>query len=115
MKLTRIVSKNLVRPGQAQILPLPDLLVIVPKSHRCESDSDTQKEPNKNIPEVGPEQSRDNNTEIDEHPAHGRRTGFRLVGLRPIFPNILADLKLLEQPHQPRTQSRESNSAVKLA
>ena len=84
----------------------PDFLVIVPKADDPESHRRTQGEPHKDVAEVRPKQRGNNNAEKDQHAAHGGRSGLGLVRFRPVFADVLANLKFLELPYQPRAQNQ---------
>ena len=98
------LQQELPPRGQAQVLAAPDFLVIVPETDGGKGQGHAQREPNEDVAEVRPKHRRNNDTENDEHAAHGGRARLGLVSLRPVFADVLTNLEFLELPHQPRPQ-----------
>ena len=54
------------------------------------------RDPDEQVAQVGPQQSRDHDGNGDQQAAHGRSAGLFLMGLGPLFPDELADLKFAQ-------------------
>ena len=65
----------------------------------------------KRIAQVGPQQRRHDDRDGDQHPAHGGRAGFFLVGLRAFFADVLADLKFAQAVDDQRPDDQASEQA----
>ncbi len=82
----------------------PDLGVVVPKSDASEAHQSEHRDPHVWIRKIRPQQRRHHDRDDDQDSAHGRRARFLLVRLRPVFPDVLADLKFAQLGDQPRPQ-----------
>ena len=80
---------------------LGELPVVVDKADQTEPERDHDHEPDVTHGQVGPEQRGDGDREDDEDAAHRRRTLLGKVGIRPVFPDGLADLEVVELADQP--------------
>ena len=80
---------------------LGELPVVVEKADEAVSDHDHDDEPDVADGQVGPEERGDRHGEDDQDAAHRRRPFLGKVGIRPVLPDGLADLELLELADQP--------------
>src|SRR5208283_4718231 len=58
------------------------------------------------VAKVGPQQSGNNHPDNDEHTAHGRSSGFLLVGLGAILADVLADLEVTQTANDGRPDQK---------
>ncbi len=86
-----------VRPSDC--LPAK-LLPIVHEPDHTEAERDRDDEPDVEIREIGEEKSRQEKGKEDQHPAHRRRAGLRLMALGTVGADLLADLQRLQATNQ---------------
>ena len=77
--------------GQAFRVAVDHLLPIVDPANGTEADGHDQHHPHVAVGEVGPQQRGDGDGDQNQHAAHGRRSGFGEMGLRPVSTHCLAD------------------------
>ncbi len=82
--------------GEPQIPSVHHFDVVVGKSNGGEGAGGKHRDPYEQVAQVGPQQSRDHDGNGDQQAAHGRSAGFFLMGLGPLFPDELADLKFAQ-------------------
>ena len=89
-----------------------ELPVIIEKPDEAESEHHHDHEPDVADGQVGPEQGGDRDGEDDQDAAHRRSPFLGEVGIRPVFPNRLADLELLEPSDQPGADDKADDERV---
>ena len=78
------------------------LQIIVGKTDRAERQRRQHGNPHEAVAEVGPQQSRNDHADNDEHSAHGRSAGLLLVGLGAVLADVLADLEVTQAANHGR-------------
>ena len=63
------------------------------------------------IGDVGPQNRRDEDGDVDEDAAHRRRAGLLLMRLRPFFADVLAELDAAHPLDQPRAEDEGDDAA----
>ena len=103
------LQADLLRRGQAEIPPLDDFDVVIGKTNRAEGQRGKHHQPDEGIGKVAPQQCRQEDSNTDEHAAHGWSAGLFLVALGTVLANVLADLKLTQllNDERPDEQSDE--------
>ena len=93
---TRIWQVNFCSRRQALGLPLDEFEIVVDETDRSESDGRDDHQPHIAVGHIGPEQRGQHNGKDDENPAHGRRSAFCQMPLRPVVSNLLPEFDLLQ-------------------
>ena len=81
---------------KSQVAPVHDLDVVISETDAAEGERREHYHPNERIGKITPQKGRQQDRDADEHAAHSRRAGFFLVFLRPLFADVLADLKFAQ-------------------
>ncbi len=84
---------------EPEIAAMHDLEVIVRETDGGKGKGRHHRNPHEAVGQVGPQQRGYQHSDHDQHPAHGRCTGFLLVGLGAVFANVLTDLKFTQPAH----------------
>lgn len=86
---------------KAEAAALDHLDVVIGKADGTEGRGGEDREPDKGVGRVRPEDGGQQNGDADKHSAHGGRAGFFQVRLGPIFTDKLADLELAQLLNDP--------------
>ncbi len=87
--------------GQTERSLLFDLRVIIHETDCGERYRDKQKNPDEPIGKIAPKNCGEQNAREDDQSSHRWRSGLSLMGGRAFFPDVLADLKLLQLADSP--------------
>ena len=93
---TSICRPNFCFAVRPKIALVHHLRVIVDESDDAECQQRKHRDPDIEVPQIGPEQRRHHDADDDQHAAHGRRAGLLLMRFRAVFANVLADLKFAQ-------------------
>src|SRR6266566_3322736 len=77
---------------QPEVTALDELAVVIDEADRAVRKGDEQNDPDVRIENVGPQQCRNENGDVDQNAAHRRRSRFLLMRLRSFFANELTEL-----------------------
>ena len=100
------LSEYLVARPQAMVRAPNDLEIVVGESNRTESRGRQHRNPDVDVPQIGPEQRRHQRGGQNQQTSHRRRAGFRRVRRRAFVPDDLADLKLAQLANEPRAEQQ---------
>ena len=89
--------------AQAQVLPPDNFAVIVGEANGPVGQQRKQRQPEKAVGQIGPQQRRHHNAHQDQHAAHGGGAGFVAV-VGAFLADVLAHLKLFQAADDPRPQ-----------
>src|SRR5262249_29582587 len=81
---------------QAEIAALHHLDIVVGEADGSEGTRCQDRQPHKYIAQIRPQESRHHDGDGNQQPAHGGRACFLLMGFRPFFADILADLEVAQ-------------------
>ena len=111
--LVAICSPSFARAGKAKVASVRHFGVVVGESDGREGAGGENRDPDKAVAQIGPEQSGNDDRDHNQQSAHGGRAGFFLVRFRPFFANVLSDLEFAQAVDDQRAHDQRGKQSGK--
>src|SRR2546427_145760 len=98
------LGDDLLQRRQPLVLPVDGLEIVVPETHRTESEYCEDRQPDVVIGQIGPEERRNDDREEDQDAPHGRRAALDLVPAGAVLADPLANAVALQRADHRRPE-----------